>query len=246
MPSVYLSPSTQEFNPYINGGNEEQYMNLLADALEPYLLASGITVTRNTPDMTAASSIRASNSGNYDLHLALHSNASPDDMAGSARGPIAFYYPGSDRSRRAATQIAQNFEEIYPDPSLVKAVPTTRIGEVSRTRAPAVLVEVAYHDNPQDAQWIKDNIQSMAYQLARAVTSYFGVPLIPPQEGRSGTVATPMGGPVNIRSGPGTDTRIIGRANNGDRLSILGQVGNWYAVNHSGTMGYIRSDYVRA
>ena len=52
MPSIYLSPSTQEGNPYIIGGNEEQYMNLVADAMEPYLRASGITFTRNSPDMT--------------------------------------------------------------------------------------------------------------------------------------------------------------------------------------------------
>ena len=29
MPSVYLSPSLQEYNPYIDGGNEEYYMNLI-------------------------------------------------------------------------------------------------------------------------------------------------------------------------------------------------------------------------
>ena len=54
MPSIYLSPSTQEFNPYVIGGNEEYYMNLIADAMEPYLYATGISFTRNTPDMTAA------------------------------------------------------------------------------------------------------------------------------------------------------------------------------------------------
>ena len=59
MPRIYLSPSTQEFNPYVIGGNEEYYMNLIADAMEPYLYASGIAFTRNTPDMTAASSIAA-------------------------------------------------------------------------------------------------------------------------------------------------------------------------------------------
>ena len=37
MPNIYLSPSTQEFNPYAGGGNEEYYMNLIADAMEPYL-----------------------------------------------------------------------------------------------------------------------------------------------------------------------------------------------------------------
>ena len=70
MPIIYLSPSTQERNYYVTGGTEEQYMNQLADLMVPYLDASGIRYTRNTPSMTAASSIAASNSGNYDLHLA--------------------------------------------------------------------------------------------------------------------------------------------------------------------------------
>ena len=60
MPIIYLSPSTQENNMYVTGGSEEQWMNRLADAMVPYLDASGIQYTRNTPDMTAVSSIRAS------------------------------------------------------------------------------------------------------------------------------------------------------------------------------------------
>ena len=58
MPKIYLSPSTQEYNPYVTGaGSEEYFMNLLADAMEPILLLNGIQFSRNTPDMTAASSI---------------------------------------------------------------------------------------------------------------------------------------------------------------------------------------------
>ena len=77
MPKIYLSPSTQEYNPYVTGnGSEEYFMNLVADAMEPYLLANGIQFSRNTPDMTAASSIRQANRGDYDFYLALHSNAS--------------------------------------------------------------------------------------------------------------------------------------------------------------------------
>ena len=49
MPTLFLSPSTQEYNPYIDGGNEEYYMNLIADAMEPYLTASGIEYVRNDP-----------------------------------------------------------------------------------------------------------------------------------------------------------------------------------------------------
>ena len=57
MPKVYLSPSLQEYNPYVDGGNEEYYMNLIADAMEPYLIASGIEVDRNRPDMTLSQAI---------------------------------------------------------------------------------------------------------------------------------------------------------------------------------------------
>ncbi len=69
MPKIYLSPSTQDWNPYITeSGSEEYNMNLLADALEPYLLANAIRWVRNTPEMTAASSIRQANAiGGFDL-----------------------------------------------------------------------------------------------------------------------------------------------------------------------------------
>ena len=101
MPSVYLSPSTQESNLYVNGGTEEEYANLIVDYMIPYLDATGITYTRNTPEMTAASSIRQSNAGNYDLHLAIHSNAAGPGNEGNVRGSIAFYYPTSTKGQRA-------------------------------------------------------------------------------------------------------------------------------------------------
>lgn len=175
MPRIYLSPSTQEFNPYVIGGNEEFYMNLIADAMEPYLYASGIEFTRNTPDMTAASSIAASNAGNYDLHLAIHSNASPTGL-GERRGSEVYYFPTSQNGRRLAEIIANNLEMIYPVSNGVRAIPTTTIGEVRRTRAPAVLVELAYHDNVDDASWIRDNIDSIARNLVLSLTDYFGIP----------------------------------------------------------------------
>ena len=42
--SIYLHnmlSSTQESNMYVNGGSEEEWMNRLADAMIPYLDASG-------------------------------------------------------------------------------------------------------------------------------------------------------------------------------------------------------------
>ena len=77
MPKIFLSPSTQEWNKYVTQGNEEYYMNLIADRMEPYLRSSGIQFVRNDPDRNVAGAIKDSNSNYYDVHLALHSNAAP-------------------------------------------------------------------------------------------------------------------------------------------------------------------------
>ena len=180
MPIIYLSPSTQEYNPYVIGGDEEYYMNLIADAMIPYLDASGIRYVRNTPDMTAATSIAASNAGNYDAHIALHSNAAPESLSGQLQGTDVYYYPGSVNGFRLASIIANNLKAIYPDPSRVQTRETTRLGEVRRTRAPAVLIEFAYHDNVEDALWIADNIGPIARNVVLSLTEYFGIPFVEP------------------------------------------------------------------
>ena len=120
MPFLYLSPSTQEANEYVTGGSEEYWMNQLADQMVPWLEASGVNVTRNSPAMTAASSIRASNAGNYDFHLALHSNAAPPNRYGQVRGTDVYYYPGSTDGLRMAEIIADNLRQIYPLPQRVQ------------------------------------------------------------------------------------------------------------------------------
>lgn len=177
MPRIYLSPSLQQNNPYVIGGSEEYYMNLVADAMEPYLLSSGIAFTRNDPEQTLSQVIAQSNAGDYDLHLALHSNAAGEANAGQVRGTDVYYYTNSTEGKRAADIIAENFKNIYPDPSRVRSVPTSSLAEVVRTRAPSVLVEIAYHDNVQDAEWIRDNINAIARNLVQSLTPVFRHPL---------------------------------------------------------------------
>lgn len=241
MPNIYLSPSTQEFNPYAGGGNEEQYMNLIADAMEPYLAASGIRFTRNTPDMTAASSIAASNAGNYDLHLALHSNAS---ATGTARGIEAYYYPSSMRGKRFAEIVARNLQLIYPLPNGTKIVPTTTLGEVRRTGAPGVLVEIGYHDNPLDAQWVRENINAIAENLVLSLTEYFGIPFNYPQPIYVANVAT-RGSNLNVRYTPSTSAPIVGSIPNGSEVTVYANVPSWSLVGYNQTVGYVRSDFLQ-
>ena len=242
MPTIYLSPSTQEFNPYAGGGNEEYYMNLVADAMEPYLAASGIQFVRNTPDMTAASSIAASNSGSYDLHLALHSNAS-GSAAGAVRGSEVYYYPTSVNGKRFADIAAENLRLIYPVAGGVKTVPTTTLGEVRRVRAPGVLIELAYHDNAEDAQWIRDNIDAIAQNLVLSLTEYFGIPFNSPQPIYTAGVAT-RGSNLNVRYTPSLSGTVIGSIPNGSEVVVYASLPDWKLVGYNGLVGYVSSDFI--
>ena len=181
MPIIYLSPSTQEGNRYVTGtGSEEYWMNRLADAMIPYLNASGIRYSRNSPDMTAGSSIRQANAGWYDLYLALHSNASAPSNYGGTRGIIAFYYPGSTRGQLAAQIFVNDLKDVYPEPSLVRTQSTTTLGEVRDPRFPAVLLEIGYHDNYADARWVENHLDAIARSLVISLTDFFDIPFVWP------------------------------------------------------------------
>ncbi len=241
MPKLYLSPSTQQGNFYVTGGSEEYYMNLVADALEPYLRASGIRFVRNRPEMTAGQAIRESNAGNYNLHLALHSNAAP--IFGTLRGVDIYHFPGSINGTRAAQILADNFKVIYPDPNLVDTRPTTALGEVDRVRAPGILMEIAYHDNVDDANWIINNIGLIARTIALSLTEYFDLPFIEPQPPRRAVVDTESSG-LNIRDRPSERSAVLGSIPNGATVTVYGLLPEWASIEYRGLGGFVRRDYL--
>ena len=247
MPRIYLSPSTQESNLYVTGsGSEENNMNLLADALEPYLYANTVSFVRNTPQMTAASSIRQANSlGGFDFYLALHSNAAGAGREGQMRGVIVFYYPGSAEGKRAAEIFAANLRDVYPIPNLVTTAATTTLGEVRRTRFPSNLIELGYHDNADDARWVENNMESIAANLALSLTQYFALPFIYPQTPQRSQVVT-GGTPLRLRDYPASTGRVLAMMPNGSALTVYGMWQGWNSVSYNGTLGYAAEAYIRA
>ena len=245
MPRLYLSPSLQEYNLYAGGGNEEYYMNLLADAMEPYLISSGITYIRNDPVTQELSDVIAqSNSSSIDLHLALHSNAAGEGKEGRVRGVEVYYNPQNALSRKAAELLAEEMREIYPLPSEIRILPTKKLAEVVQTNMPAVLLEVAYHDNWDDAQWIRDNLGSIAQAVVKGVCAYFGIPFVPPQPLRIGTVYT-GGANLNLRRFPSTESQVLIQIPNNSKVLVYSQIGNgWSVVGFEGFTGYSKSEYI--
>ena len=243
MPFLFLSPSTQEYNPYITTGNEEYWMNQLTDRMIPWLEASGINVSRNDPAGTVGTSIRLSNSGRYDFHLALHSNASAPQNAGQQTGIELYYFPGSADGLRMASILVDNLKQVYPQPEKVRALPTTNLVELRRTRAPAVLAELGYHDNLQDAQWIENNLDPIARSLVTAVTEYFGLPLLSPSPARAAVVST-QGGGLNLRGAPVLTASVLQKIPNNASVEVLGEYNGWYTVRYQGLVGYVKGNYL--
>ncbi|MDE7098440.1 MAG: N-acetylmuramoyl-L-alanine amidase [Ruminococcus sp.] len=243
MPKVFLSPSTQEWNKYATEGNEELYMNLLADKMEPYMRSSGIAFVRNDPARNVNGAIQDSNAGEYDVHLALHTNASPESLAGKLRGIDIYFAPNSADSERLANIIANNLKAIYPLPDKSRAVPTYNLGEVLRTKAVAVLCELGYHDNYADEAWLKNNLDTIAKNLVRSLCDYFGIPFVLPSAIQYGMVTTD-GANLNIRNYPSLNGAIIGKIPNNAAVLINGEVEGWYVVSYNGITGYASKDYI--
>lgn len=244
MPKVYLSPSTQEYNLTISGSNEEYYANLIADAMIPYLEASGIEYGRNSMNMTAETSVQQANAGDYDFYFAIHSNASAAPYIGRVRGAEVYYYPNSAEGERAATIFANNYKEIYPLPNFVQTIPSETLIELSRTRMPAILFETVYHDNQEDFTWLSGNIDEIGRNFAISTADYFGVPFVEPQGSARGIV-TLNSGNLNIRNAPGIRSPVIGILNDGDVVTIQQSENGWYRIQYGDLTGYVSSRFIR-
>lgn len=253
MPSIYLSPSLQPNNMTVLGVTEQYLMGLIADAIEPLLPINGITYKRNRVGMTLNEVIAESNAGNYDLHIAIHSNASP--VAGAASGSRIYYFPSSVRGREIAVRVADQFRTIYYDPAKVGVFTSGELAELSRVRAPSVIIETAFHDNLRDAQWIQNNIQNIAAAIVESVCRYFNKSYIPPcmlgnVRGTAFTFSKLSYGficteetPLNIRSSPGG--AVLFSLPKGTQVMVLGgRTSGYIKIRYNFFEGYASENYL--
>jgi N-acetylmuramoyl-L-alanine amidase len=189
MPRIYVSPSSQEHNAGIGSfGTEEAEMNKIADSLMPLLVSDGrFVVKRNTPNMDVNEMAVDSNNFKADIHVAIHSNA------GGGAGTEVYSYGPATNSERLAQALYKQVAPLSPgadrgvkyNPSLVE------VGDnVSATSA---LIELGFHDNTLDAEWIVQSTSVIAAALYRGICDYYGydyralaggVPTVVPAEDR--------------------------------------------------------------
>ncbi len=81
---------------------------------------------------------------------------------------------------------------------------------------------------------------SSAY-ITKGGTQETATPTAKP-ESFTGTVK--VSGSLNVRKGPGTNYTAIGKLYNGDKVTVTGSSGSWYAISFSGSTGYVSSAYI--
>lgn len=243
MKCIYLSPSVQQFNLYNGPGNEEEYMNLVADSVARYLDSYGICYDRNDPQMSVSDIVDSSNAKEYALHLAIHSNAAGEGNYGEVKGSEVYYYPSSQKGSMLANIIADNMKSIYPDVDKVSVKTSSSFAELKRTKAPSVLVEVAYHDNEEDADWIRNNVDAIGEQLALSVKEFLDELHTDANNSNNGTVIT-MGGNLNVRAEPNVNSSILFKLPNGTRIRIIECEGRWCKIEHNGAQGFVFRHYI--
>lgn len=178
MVDVYISPSVQHFNLGVNGyGSEEERMNEIADIIEYELNRHGLVTDRNSPNMTLAQVVEDSNSVNPRVHVAIHSNAAN----GEARGAEIYTHRFGGEGEKLARAIYPYLEALTPTDDLGVKEGRLSFGgkgmyELRKTVAPAVLMEVGFHDNPEDSDFIINNIYEYGSDISKGILDYFGIP----------------------------------------------------------------------
>lgn len=166
MAKVYLSPSTQDWNEYAGGSNEEVEMREVVSIAADLLRAAGHDV-RVGGVVSARANALDGNAWGADWYVAVHSNA------GGGHGTEAWHYPGSAKG----ALLAQN---VYDKVAAVSSFPDRGVKESSgyielnTPHAPATIIETAFHDNLTEANEIKTKHRQFAEAIAAGVIKTVG------------------------------------------------------------------------
>lgn len=171
MLKVFISPSNQVGNKYSGiDMNEAENCSAIAGFLAQCLSASGFNVLRPAPGASMAAAVRESNVYMPDLHICIHTNA----FNGKVTGTRVFTFAGSGKAYDCGKLIFDGLCRLIPDGvNAMKQRPG--LYELKNTVAPAVYVEVDFHDVPDRARWLVENRERIAHNLATSICSYFGV-----------------------------------------------------------------------
>ena len=167
---IYISPSSQPGNLYAVGNTNEQVQcRRIAAALKEKLDRCGFATMAGLGG-TMYTRVAESNRWGAELHLPVHTNAFDGKVAGLR---IMVSRLGGE-AEQVAKAIMNRLAPITPGTSDGISV-QTGLYEITNSSALCVYLEVGFHDEPQEAQWIIDHTDEIAEAIARGLCNYYGV-----------------------------------------------------------------------
>ena len=186
MPKIYIdqghNPSGANTGAEGNGLREQDVTYEVGRRLAALLRRSGnwdVRLSRNTPGEVLgnsnASSLRTrvneANSWGADYFISIHTNGSTTP---SARGVEAYAYSRPSRAFSLGEDIVDNLVEATGFPKRGMFV-RPGLYVLKKTTMPAVLVEIGFISNPQEAAVMRDNPGLFAQGIYNGIVEYTGI-----------------------------------------------------------------------
>lgn len=174
---IYLSPSDQTTNRYAYGNTTEAVQcRRIADACEVALKRCGFAV-KNNQKSSMQSRVAESDSWGADLHVPIHTNA----YNGEVSGTRIFCWNKTGAGYKAAKAVYNALAPLTPGGSENVSV-YSDLYEIKYPDAPAVYIEVDFHDVPSVAKWIIEHTTEIGEAIAKGICNYFGVKYVEPEQ----------------------------------------------------------------
>lgn len=186
----YLSPSCQGANIGVDGyGSEMEQMYLLTFEITPHLDRAGVSFY--VPERTVPITERTKESNKMDtaFHLALHSNAGGN---GAAFGPVALYY--SDAGKEFGEKLIAALLALGQKTNRSSHIKQQKgLYELRKTTAPALLLEVDFHDSTTGVEFITKRRGEIAEAIAKVIIEADGKKFVPVTDGEYVDEAVSLG-----------------------------------------------------
>lgn len=160
---IYLSPSQQYYNKYAAGDTtEKEQCNRIAAYCTAALVRCGFEVKCAAEGTKTDDAIAESNAWGAQLHVPIHTNA------GGGAGCVVFVSRLSEDRLKYAQAVYDEVAAITEGEERY-GVRTANFDEIRKTTASCIYVEAEFHDSPERARWIIDNVAEIGEAICRGI-----------------------------------------------------------------------------
>ncbi len=244
------------------GYYESHFVLDIANMVAKLLESKGVKVVMTRSDDTFVSLQERTvidHQYNADCFVSLHNDAS--DTNGEAHGMSVFNYKNLGNSYK----VSKCIHDSIINAGLYTADRGLRDGSglwvIRTTNAPACLCELAFIDNAEDIELLKNKRPQFAVAVAKGILTYLGMDteLSDPTGDSMPHPTTPAGllpngdiqkdaivtaSALHVRAGRGTDFDILGTLPAGTKVNLWYCLDGWASIGYNDRIGYIYTKYV--